>query len=605
MRLGVPLGGLIGVVLALALGMPATASASSCDEATGSGCGKPSCWSDRVKLRPDRTRSLRVYCYGAKDAKLKTPPAHSDITNVRSVEYDGIHFDARPHEGAPRDDSMVLEIVGQEQSIDLHVAIEVIPLSENSAPVCYGGSYTQRTDGTGPVEISMWPGCNDNEGDGFTIEGGGPGVHPYSPKTMPAGSTGTNWLYRTATFAGTETTTIWATDEFGARGPDASIEVTVGPNVDRLPSCAAMSSWGYDVIPIRMRPGTPRRFGIYCQDPDADPMDIRLSSPPERGLMPLFVPDETFGQPTTYRAVDVTYAPRDSSVEPDPFTVSVSGPRGEGPPARMAMTPVPLPENNGGWCSSGYGGTTAGVAGTVTVSCEDSEGDPLSAKVVREGRHGVTGPPVVTPAKYGNQEITIPYVPAPGYEGYDCVEVLVTDGHGSEYRVAIDVWVYPRWDPPVWEPPVWQLPPLPPLPPIGPGLSPKQAKAMAAQILGTKDVKQVHGADGAQVWARSKLSRKELMRKGQMPGLVVLCSKKCKLRGDAALANGASVLRTSRRKTTASMRSGQPYVVALTLGPAERKALGRAKKPQAKFNLSIRSGGGKTTALKRAIAIAK
>lgn len=605
MRLAVPLGGLIGVMLAFALGAPTPARASSCDEATGSGCGKPSCWVDKVKLRPDRTRAIRLSCYNATDAKVKTAPAHSDISNVRT-DYGGVHFDARPHDGAPRDDSMVVEVVGHEQSIDLHVPIEVIPLSENTPPHCYDSSYTQRSEGTGPVEIFMWPWCPDNEGDSFTLEGGGPGVHPNSPQTVPAGESGANWIYRTATFSGTETTTIWATDELGARGPDAQIEVTVGPGVDRLPSCAAMSSWGYDVTPIRMRPGAVRNFGLYCQDPDADSMDIRLSSPPERGVMPLFLPEETFGYPTTYRRVDVTYAPRDDSVEPDPFTVSVSGPRGEGQPARMAMTPVPLPENSGGWCSSGYGSVTAGVPGTLTLSCEDAEGDPVSAKVVREGRHGVTGPPVVTPARYGSQDVTIPYVPEPGYEGYDCVELLVTDGHGSEYKIAIDIWVYPAWEPPPL-PPLPTLPPLPALPPIpiGTDLSPKEVKGLARQVLGTQDVKQVHSADGAQVWVRSKLSRKELMRKGEAPGLVVLCARKCKIRGDAVLANGSRTLRTSRRKTTAAVAARQPHVMALTLGPRERKALGRAKKPQAKFNLSIRAGGGKTTALKRTIAFGK
>lgn len=598
-----PLLALAGVIIAVGLGAPQPARAAACDEANSSSCGKPSCWVDRVKLRPDRTRAIRLSCYNAKDAKLKTPPEHSDISNL-TANYDGVRFDAKPREGAPRDDSMVLEIVGQEQPIDLHVPIQVIPLSENTAPTCYGGSYTQRSDGTGPVDVSMWPWCRDEEGDGFTLEGGGRGVHLTSPATVPPGEGGLSWLYRTATWSGTETTSIWATDELGARGSDASIDVTVGPGVDRLPYCAAMSSWGYDVIPIRMRPGTPRRFGISCSDADADEMDIKLSSPPERGVMPLFLPDQTFGYPTTYRAVDVTYAPRDDSVEPDPFTVSVSGPRGEGPPARMAMTPVPLPENNGGWCGSGYGSVTAGTPGTLTVSCDDNEGDTVSARVVREGRHGVTGPPVVTPAKYGSQDVTIPYVPEPGYEGYDCVELLVTDGHGSEYKIAIDVWIYPKWElPPM--PPLPTLPPPPTLPPLPADLSPKEVKTLASQMLGSEHVKQVHVDGGAQVWARSKLSRKELMRKGQAPGIVVVCSRKCKVRGDAALANGSRALRTSRRKTAAAVAARQPHVMSLALGPAERRALGRAKKPQAKFNLNIRAGGGKTTSLKRSIPVGK
>jgi hypothetical protein len=589
-------------MLALALGAPATAGAA-CD-ASANSCGIPQCWSDKVRLRPDLTRKIRISCYRATGATVKSAPQHSDLSGLK-VDWSGIEFDARPHDDAGRYDEATFEVTGPEGSIELRVNFEVIPLSENSAPICDGARATRRSDGKGPVEVYVGPYCRDPDYDEFVMEGGGPGVHPYSPLSVPSGYGGPGWLYRTATFAGTETTKVWATDYLGARSADAELEVTVGPDIDRLPTCTP-SSYGYtDVHPIRSRAGATRRFGIRCEDLDGDAIDARLSTPPERGAMPLFLQSQPFdgyywgGE----RWVDATYVPTDDSLDPDPFTVTASGPRGDGPPNRFAITPVAPSENWGGGCGWSGGYFLVGAPGTLKASCDDAEGDPLTVEVVREPRHGTATPPVLTPGKFGYTDITVPYVPNPGYEGYDCVELRITDGHGSEHKIVIDINVAPA--PPPFTPPDWQLPPLPPLPPIGVDLTPKEVKVMAQQILGTKDLKRVHSADGAQVWARSKLSRKELMRKGQAAGVVVVCSKKCKIRGDAVLANGDRVLRTSRRKTAASTSRGQPHVLALTLTPGDRKALGRAKKPQAKFNVTLRPAGGTTASLKRTIAFGK
>jgi hypothetical protein len=547
------------------------------------------------------TRNVRLSCTGVVSAKLLKPPEHSDISNMSVEEYYGLRFDARPHAGAPRWDEATFELTGHEGTVEQRVRIEVIPTSENSAPICQGDQATKRSDGTGPVDLFMHPYCRDDDGDEFTIYGGPPGTHPQSPKSVPAGESDSNWMYRTATFSGTETATIWAVDSLGARSADGQLSVTVGPGVDRLPECTP-SSWGSGgPYAIAHRPGQPRRFALICKDADSDPFDVRVSSPPERGALAVFdIGEASF---SSYwgaeRWIDAAYAPADGSTEPDPFTVTASGANGDGQ-SHFVMVPRPLPENSGAGCGWSGAEIRTSTAGVVRVSCNDDEGDPLTAEITTQPRHGTIGPAVITPARYGYDDITIPYVPDSGYEGYDCIEVRISDGHGSELKIAIDIWVKPL-PPPL---PVVELPPLPTLPPIQlPGVGVPSTRAVVQQVLGTDSVKRVQDAAGVEVWARSKLSRKELARTGQATGVVVVCTARCQIRGYAELANGSKAIRSSRRKTVATVLARQPHAMALTLGAVEKRSLKRAKKPAARFKLSIRLDGAKGSSLKRTIPI--
>jgi hypothetical protein len=57
--------------------------------------------------------SVTVSCSGATSATLVTPPAHGEVSNV-SVDWYGLHFDARPDDGSPRFDEAVFQISGHE-----------------------------------------------------------------------------------------------------------------------------------------------------------------------------------------------------------------------------------------------------------------------------------------------------------------------------------------------------------------------------------------------------------------------------------------------------------------------------------------------------------
>jgi hypothetical protein len=591
---------IVGVLIAFALVLaapPTTSKAASCSETS---CGVPSCSDPNVRVRPDITRAVRVSCSGATSARLVTPPAHGEVSNV-SVDWSGLHFDAHLNADSPRYDEAVFELGGHEGSIEQRVNIEVLPTSENSPPVCGSDRVARRSDGTGPVDVYIHPNCWDPDRDEFVIRGGPPGVHLDSPKTVGAGFSDSNWRYRTATFSGEETTTIWATDELGARSADAQLEVTVGPAVDRPPEC----SWNTPgVVPIWSRPGMTRRFPIVCSDADGDPFTPRLSSPPERGALPLFIVGEPqSGYPWMERWIDATYVPPDDSLESDPFSVTASGAGGDGPAGRYEIVPRELPANGGGscgWSSSVY--VRTGEPGDLRLTCDDGDGDPLSVEIVTEPRHGTLAPAVITPARYGQSDIKIPYVSNVGYEGYDCVKLKVIDGHGLVFEMSFDIWVWPR------PPPIETLPPLPPLPPMAPaqlGARSEPVRNVVERILGTTAVRRLRTAGGGQVWARSELSRRDLVRYGRAPGLVVLCPKRCQIRSDSTLATGLRSIRASRRKTVAAAAAGQPQVLSLAVGRAERRALGRARKARARFKVSIRAAGEPARSLTPSVPVSR
>jgi hypothetical protein len=598
-----------GIVVAIGMGGAEPAMAAGDGPCDGASCGKPQCWDPTVRLRPDRARAARIRCYNAKGARLLSAPQHVDISNV-STDQEGVRFDARPRDGAPRFDSAVFAVDGPDGAIEYGVTLETIPLSENSAPVCLGSRTVLRSDGQGPVTLWLYPSCQDAEGDGFLVEGGGPGAHLDSPKNVSAAQSWFDWRYRTATHAGTETTTVWATDELGARSSDARFEITVGPDVDQLPECFATPGLGGSPITIGARPGAIRRFGVFCSDQDGDAVAPRVSTPPQRGSL-LAVPTDPVTAAHGHAKVDATYTPAGDSLEPDLFAFTPGGPHGDGPTAQMAIAPHPLPENWGGGCGYGSGFMQMDEPGVIELFCADDEGDPLTAEVVTAPKHGTAAVPAGAPAPYGQEAFPIAYVPSAGYEGYDCIRVRISDGHGFEITITIDIWIEDRPLPQVY---TWPFPPSPPLPPPpmipgppGPSGAPPAPprsirRGMAQQALGTTSVKRLRSDRGAEVWASSRLSRRGLLRTGRAPGLFVICLERCQIKSDSALASG---VRSTRRKVAAVKSAGQAHLVQLELSRGGRTALRRTRKPKARFTLSVRAEHARKGALRRTIRISR
>jgi hypothetical protein len=333
----------------------------------------------------------------------------------------------------------------------------------------------------------------------------------------------------------------------------------------------------------------------------------RLSTPPSHGAI-VPVPYETQVWPGyAHQSLDVTYAPESNSTEPDEFAFTGSGTHGDGPPARMAIVPRALPENGGGYCSTGGNYLEIGVPGTVTARCNDDDGDPLTAEVIQAPKHGTAGPPVVTPTTFGEQEITLPYLPNGDFDGYDCLKLRVSDGHGFTTELVVDIHVVAS------APTSWNYPPPPMIPPGGPmfppggpmpPLNPQAIRTMAQRALGTGSVKRVSRGGGSEVWARSKLSKAHLLRDGRAPAMAVICLVQCQIRSDATLAGLPSV-KAARRKASAARTPGQTHVVTLDLTKREQRALRRARRPRGSFKLSVRPAGGKTQPVSRSIPVGR
>jgi hypothetical protein len=578
--------------LAIALAVPQPADARTC----GTECGVPECQRADVRVRPEMTTSVSIWCSGVTSARVLTQAAHSEVTNV-SADWKGAYFDVRPDADAPRFDEAVLELQGYEGSVEQRVGIEVVPRSENSPPVCEGDRVTQRSPGTGPVQVFMHPWCRDPDGDQFVIRGGPPGVHLQSPMTVPAGESESNWEYRTATYSGTETTTIWATDVLGARSEDADLEVTVGPGINRLPACGSNTYGGNGVAPIYSRPGAIRRFPVHCVDEDGDTFSAKLSSRPTAGLIGAFVQGEhQWGYWGVERWIDAIYVPLGVNLAPDEFSVTATGAHGPGSAARMAIVPRPTSENGGGGCGWSGAGIATNTPGVVEIQCDDEDGDPLRAEIVTPVQHGVAPVATVTPTRYGASTIAVPYVPAPGYEGYDCVVIRVSDGYGFDMLIKVDIWVRPGWSPS--PPPLFPDPALP----IGGG---DRLKSVAQQALGTRLVERVRSTRGAEVWSRKEIPREDLLRQGQAPGVLVVCRSKCRIGANSVLTAGGKPSPRRRHKSVDVVARGYAQVLSLTVARSERRILRKARRPTGRFELHISARGDRSRNLVEKVPVGR
>ena len=161
----------------------------------------------------------------------------------------------------------------------------------------------------------------------------------------------------------------------------------IGPDVDRLPTCAPDAGAAdpeAPFVPIYARPGATRRFGLVCSDADHDPLTVRLGTPPARGALTTFTPgelrDDVWG---TERSVDAVYGPADTSGEPDPFTV-IAAAHGRTTETKLAIANADEQRwFRGLGCASDAPKTTAGTPGVARFSCTDDDGDDLMATVTR------------------------------------------------------------------------------------------------------------------------------------------------------------------------------------------------------------------------------
>src|SRR4051812_2897961 len=93
------------------------------------------------------------------------------------------------------------------------------------------------------------------------------------------------------------------------------------------------------------------------------------------------------------RWIGVTYEPAWSYEGSDEFSIVAGGAHGDGPVAPLAIVARTI-DSSGATC--GYSPpTSVGQPIDVQLTCDDAEGDPYIATVIKQPTHGVTGAPTV------------------------------------------------------------------------------------------------------------------------------------------------------------------------------------------------------------------
>jgi hypothetical protein len=561
---------------------------------SASAAAPPTCWQDDAWARPGIQRSYVLYCPPSDQASVASAPDHVAVTDV-SLAGDVLHFTLLPDADAAQDETMQVHLSGPTGEATVPIHIHVVPLSVNTAPACAPAAVTQRTDGTGPATFDFHISCTDAEHDDYTLDGGGPGSHPYAPKLVRPAATQEDvgwWRYRTAASVGPEQTTYWATDEFGARSDDASITFDFGPQVDARPTCE-LTPWGSSTanpLTVLMRPGATRRFGVMCTDADGDDVTAQVTAAPAKGAVTAFADQGTSaGFWGLSRAYDVTYTPGSAFEGQDEFAVTPTGPNGPGAETRIAMVTRTFEQDPGigGGCGLYRAQTSSGQPVNALARCSDALGDPITGTVVSAPAHGTAGAPVMSPAPFGETDIAVPYTPDADFAGRDFLTLHVTNGGGFNLSMDVSIDVYGHQDlPSIFPPGTTYLDFLAP-PPTQPGSPETDAPAdLARDALGTQEVRSIGSVGGANVFA----PRAALRAVASQPAIAVACRVRCQVGATSDVRIG-NRKRRHRRAGRFTSRPGTARAVVLRLGRTERRRLHKVRRASAVFRLTVRAGG--------------
>jgi hypothetical protein len=584
---------IIGVAAAVALA-PGSALASE----------PPTCDDTRIWVRPDRERAIELPCRFVWDARLVDAPDHATVSDLR-VEGGLVRWTQTTQAGAPADDAMTLELTGGEERRTHELAVTVVPLSQNTAPVCDPVEAAKRGPGDAPVEVSFFASCRDAEHDRLTMEGSGPGTFTFAPPTVAGGvpAPPPSWTYRTATFDGTEEATLSAVDELGARSATAPIRMLVGPSVDSSPRCFGWGPIADGALAevVYGRPGVPRRIQVGCSDPDRDDMSLRIAVPPGHGEVEVTATDDSYNGIERSIVWTLLYTPAEPFAGTDEFMVETSQAGGEIRRNRIEMRYRERPENfppecrgEGGWLEGVIFGPDGWLSPHQIWSerpigyCTDPDGDPLQFTITKQpDPWRVHFRPDPLPGLPDRQELMLERTNAYGrFDG----AFTVTDGlEPVDLRLEFGFRFYEH-------PYTPYTPPAAGAPPTTAAAAPSAAD-QARTALGTRKVRLLRTLGGARVYAPAARTR---IRRRIAP-LAVTCATTCAVRGRLQPAAGAKKGRRTIVRGTA--RAGRPMLLRRSLTAAERRALRRAGGGKLAASLSVREAGRKARAARLALTL--
>lgn len=569
----------------------------------------PTCVSTaQPKVRPGVERGLFANCTGATSIEIVNGPAHGELSRTYTRDY-GIGFLYRPATGATEDEEVVLRATGSGGTATVPVTIDVVPASENTPPYCFGEPAHQRSSGTEPVVVRLSISCGDAENDDFTLHGGGPGEHLVAPQRWSTFNVTAGWTYRTSIAAGTESTTVWAVDDLGARSADVRYDVEVGPQVDVTPVCRTENheSSG-EPVTVLTRPGRPRRMALECWDTDGDPVDARIVTAPEHGTLVIERDGpRKYSQPG--HSIEVLYTPTDDAAsDGDRFTLGVGATE-----LPVELRPVDADRTGHISCINAFGlawaNTETGKPLTLDARCFHTLGDPITATIAKAPARASLTPPTTEPEGYGVEDIATTFTS----DVWGTEEITVElSSPSAPYPVPLNwtIVTTTAWAP--GGPPSWVRPapggktgapgPGGPVSGAGPDAPAGQTKRAAQRLLGTKDVLAVKRTAGAVVYVDRKAWKRGLAAAGAKPALAITCSRGCDVDssarlelGGSAKAKGSSVRRLARQRGAA--RGAKAFAVRLRPGRADLARLRRAHTARAAFELTISAPGatGKAT----------
>lgn len=654
----------LSLVLLAADGGPAASAAGGDCTTEQTACAVPSCWATNVRYgRPGISREYLSYCPHTKRVEIVGTPEGGTVERLETYQGAvGLRF--RPSDPYAGDGRVTLKLIGTTAEREVTFHVKVVPLEQNTAPVCRPISGERRSDGASRVEVSVRVECDDAEGDGLTIDAGGPG-DSAGPQTVEGGdptSSRNTWVrYTPAATSGTEEARYWAVDDLGARSSDAKLTVSVGPT-DRPTICYPNPWYVQAVPPIFTRPGAIRGFMISCNDPDGDEFSVEMGRRTEHGLLQLVEVGEssTSDYWGSTRPVELRYTPT-TLPQDDPFSlVTVTNGKRVEQPLEMKMSP--LPQQHGGGCGYGSGRTTVGEPVTVAVTCDDGDGDPIPARIAQAPQHGEATLEIEqTPV--GVTHFRVRYVPEDGFTGEDCVVLALWGiGHDEPMRITVDLEVRepepepqpePQPEPgdptdPVEEPLPPGAPSLPP--PLAPNDPPVMApppgfprsasvvpaslapstpaperlagrpaaassapavaaasqgspEADAKRALGARAVVLVKRVGDVALYADAVAWRRGLSLTTAKPALAAACAaESCSVRTRVRVERGAGA-RASRalRGASGTAARGRALPLGLTLTARDRQALRGKRGLQAAFTVTAAGGKVKSATVRVAV----
>ena len=522
--------------------------------------------------RPGIERQHELSCWRTESVALVSGPAHGTLLDVRLVGGLKRRHVALPALRSTRRRRIRVR-AAPERALRLGAPYGLDPRDPAGRRTPPRSARLQsealRTAGTAPAELRFHIYCWDYDGDTMVLNGGGRAGTSTPPLHRPR---------RQHRWDGGAVVALSDGDlprrgghdllghgrprrPLGPRGADGQ----GGPRRRPAAHLPAQQQWlrlraGYFSVPAPI--GVARRFGVICEDADADEFSARLGKRPAHGTITRF---DQSGLGATWagseRWVDVGYQPADASGTTDPFSVIADTPgrARQRPPWRSCRPTTPAPPAGAADTTArrprAGGRRSCGELRRQRGRSADRHGHPCPRARPRGAARDHGGP--LRGERDRNCLDPGPGLPRRRRHGRDGRR-RVRPADGDVVRSLCDR----RPEPGSSGLPGWPDYPVPPG--VAPGArasrgqAPPVAPADQARLaLGTRDVTLVKRLGDARVYARRSAVRHGLAPVAGKAALAVTCPLECRLDSRVDAAAGA---RTRRAARAWRGRAGGPAV---------------------------------------------